>query len=97
MGAADSKHTSPSEAPTRLPSYFPRAPKACEKPSLAFLTCFSAASVKTSPDDTTCGFIGLEKCVNELHAYEQCMEKIASKEKRYRVQEEYRVLPKAKQ
>jgi len=94
MGSSTSLPSSSTatSVPTKLPEYFPRAPKGCEKPSEVFFACYSVAAAKTNADDTTCGLVGLEKCANELRAYEQCMDKLKVKERRYRVQEEYRVI-----
>ena len=75
-----------------LPSCFPTSPKECRKLAENFFTCYDQNSKKENDMDTTAGYKGLEKCVNQMKQYESCVSQIEKKKepRRFRVQEEYR-------
>ena len=71
----------------RLPDFFPRVVKQCEKPANSFFQCLNEKAVKQSDNDDAAGSRGLKLCLQLKKDYEKCMIKNEGKKepKRHRV------------
>ena len=87
--------TKASSAKTKLKvsPWFPNAPKECATVSSKFFDCFSKYSLTNQDSaEKNAAMNGLRKCVEEMTAYDKCMETHTSTHalRHYRVEEQYR-------
>ena len=75
--------------PAAYPACYPRAPKPCKSVAVQFFTCLNENSAKQSPSDTEAANRGLKACMEQMKAYEQCMDTLEKKNppKRFRVRD----------
>ena len=78
----------------RVSPWFPNAPKECASVSSTFFDCFSKYSLVENDKDSTknAAMDGLRKCVQEMNAYDKCMQSHTDTNalRHYRVEEQYR-------
>ena len=87
--------TKASSAKTKLKvsPWFPNAPKECATVSSKFFDCFSKYSLPNQDStEKNAAMNGLRKCVEEMNAYDKCMEIHTATHalRHYRVEEQYR-------
>ena len=81
------------ETELRVSPWFPNAPKECANVSSKFFDCFSKYSLSNQDStEKNAAMNGLRKCVEEMNAYDKCMEIHTATHalRHYRVEEQYR-------
>ena len=72
---------------TKIPSFFPYAPKECKDKSTVIFNCLNSKSEKENDHDVDAGTRGIKGCIVEMKSYEACMKELEKKKppKRMRV------------